>query len=194
MLEREYWCTHGAELRNWGTLQKGIDIWSFIQTSTIKHEGYLLYSALDGFSRVNKELGRDIGDRILKQVWDNLLETVPKGAFAIRKSGDTFLLLMNVPESVLKQFVLKHIQPFYVSEFGFLYRSVGCVRIYPAPNSVDDWLQISMESDIALSEAKNRGGNLTVFNDKTDGFKILACGPEASRKAVTDFERSKYCG
>ena len=51
---------------------------------------------LDGFKRINDELGHDRGDELLKAVGQVLAGTVRKGDFVARLSGDEFAVIMDL--------------------------------------------------------------------------------------------------
>lgn len=54
----------------------------------------LLYLDLDGFKRVNDQLGHAAGDDVLRQVAEALRDTLPEGATAARLGGDEFAAIL----------------------------------------------------------------------------------------------------
>ena len=54
----------------------------------------VLVTDVDGFKKVNDQLGHAAGDRVLKQVAAGLAETCRKGDFVARMGGDEFVLLL----------------------------------------------------------------------------------------------------
>ena len=57
--------------------------------------GCLLVLDLDGFGWINETLGTAEGDRILREVAERLLHTVPPGATVARIDGDQFLIVSS---------------------------------------------------------------------------------------------------
>ena len=118
----------------------------------------LLYVDLDHFKRVNENLGRSVGDQVLRLTARRLEEVLRSQEIVSRPGGDEFLILapvlsggdalFDVATRVLSVFAL----PFNVeSKAVQLQATIGLAL---APDDAADAETLLQRADIALSEAK----------------------------------------
>ena len=121
------------------------------------------YLDLDGFKRVNDEMGHNAGDELLKVVAERLVESMRDSDTISRFGGDEFVVLIeNMPERSHSQIVGKKIvdvikQPIVIDGFqADVSASVG-IALYPdGGQSADDLIK---NADSAMYLAKNGGKN-----------------------------------
>ncbi|WP_175988351.1 EAL domain-containing protein [Bacillus sp. Marseille-Q1617] len=132
-----------------------------------RRELAVLFMDIDRFKIINDTLGHRAGDLIIKELAQRLGETLPKGAYLGRFSGDKFTVLLskNVNEeniSSLTETILNVIrEPFsYEGKEFYMTVSIG-VGIYPRDGEKSS--EVLRNADAALNYAKSRGGNNTVY-------------------------------
>lgn len=129
----------------------------------------VLFCDLDGFKRVNDDLGHDVGDVILRAVAERLRRTVRDDDLVCRWGGDEFLVICTNPDSaadLAARLIGRVNEPVAVGEATLqIGMSVG-VTVAPMSSVIDDLLRAS---DHALRAAKGRGRNrLVVAGDGED--------------------------
>jgi diguanylate cyclase (GGDEF)-like protein/PAS domain S-box-containing protein len=132
-----------------------------------KRELAVLFLDMDRFKMINDTLGHWAGDLIIKELSQRIQSTLPKGAYLGRFSGDTFTVLLtkDVNESTISditQAILKTIQaPFtYQGKEFYISVSIG-VGIFPRDG--EESTDLLRNADSALTWAKSKGGNNTVY-------------------------------
>ncbi|MEL3973036.1 EAL domain-containing protein [Rossellomorea oryzaecorticis] len=132
-----------------------------------KRELAVLFMDIDRFKIINDTLGHRAGDLIIKELAQRLGETLPRGAYLGRFSGDKFTVLLskNVNEesiTTLTDAILKAIRApfFYKGKEFYMTVSIG-VGIYPRDGEKTS--EVLRNADAALNQAKSRGGNNTVY-------------------------------
>ncbi len=128
----------------------------------------VLFIDLDGFKKVNDTYGHDIGDQLLQQVAQRLLDCVRSSDTVVRFGGDEFVLLLTClshenEASYVADKVLRAIQ----KEFGLAETSIfiGCsigIAMYPADG--DNTLELLKVADTLMYEVKAAGKNHYIFN------------------------------
>ncbi len=128
--------------------------------------------ALDGFARVDDWLGREVGDELLRQVAERLLDTTSESDLVGRGSGDEFLaVLTGRPRGSsalgLADRMLQAIrEPFHVHGYELtLSASVGIARY---PEDAEDGVSLLRYAGIALHRAKRsrRRGQIECFTEE----------------------------
>ena len=135
-------------------------------TSSPSWTGFALFD-LDGFKAINDSLGYAIGDDVLRQVADRLGRTCRHGDHLVRLGGDEFVLVLpglvsaDEAERAASRFLQVLSRPFTVGGDQERVRiSVGVT----ATDEVERLELLNVEADVAMDEAKRRGGNtLVVF-------------------------------
>ncbi len=123
----------------------------------------IMFIDLDRFKNVNDTLGHHVGDELLKQVANALLQRLREGDTLARLGGDEFIVLLEnidgqygasqVAEKLMSMFE----QPFLVSDYElFVTASVG-ISLYP--NDASDLNMLIRNADVAMYQAKAKGRN-----------------------------------
>lgn len=141
-----------------------------------KRRGAVLLLDLDNFKGINDTLGHIYGDRVLKQIADDLLQFKNDSVLLTRFGGDEFLILLiddNI--SHINQLVQKIYEQFNNNKILiddneiYISFSIG-VTLYPQDS--DDVSQLIMNADLAMYEAKMLGKNNVVYYHQTMLDKI----------------------
>ncbi|MGR9044600.1 MAG: putative bifunctional diguanylate cyclase/phosphodiesterase [Gammaproteobacteria bacterium] len=141
-----------------------------------KRYGALLFIDLDNFKKLNDTLGHDMGDLLLKQAAQRLLDCVRQGDTAARLGGDEFVVMLEdlsenpetsaahveiVGNKILT--VLNELYPLAGQDFRCS-ASIGATLFYDHVTTKEDLLK---HVDIAMYEAKREGRNTLCFFDKS---------------------------
>ncbi|MCC6594357.1 MAG: EAL domain-containing protein [Xanthomonadales bacterium] len=138
-----------------------------LATALAGNEGHpgpaLLYVDLDRFKVVNDLLGHSAGDRLLVAAARRLSGVLPSSVQVARFSGDEFLVLM--PEASGDEAVQQVVEMIR-SAFGEAFRHSGedfvitpSIGIARYPGDGLNAQQLLNHADVAMYEAKRRGGN-----------------------------------
>ncbi|MBK1620365.1 hypothetical protein CKO42_18355 [Lamprobacter modestohalophilus] len=138
------------------------------------HHGALLFIDLDHFKDLNDSLGHDMGDNLLQQVAERLMQNVRARDTVARLGGDEFVVVLEglsdeadqaaqqtrtvaekVQQALTEPYQLGE-KPHHVSP------SIGATLIEPADASVDELLK---RADLAMYQAKDAGRNTFRFFD-----------------------------
>jgi diguanylate cyclase (GGDEF)-like protein/PAS domain S-box-containing protein len=127
----------------------------------------VLFMDIDRLKIINDTLGHRAGDLIIKELAKRLLDTLPKGAYLGRFSGDKFTVLLskNVNEesiSAITEALLETIrEPFsHKGKEFYMTVSIG-VGIFPRDGVKTS--EVLRHADAALNYAKSGGGNNTAY-------------------------------
>lgn len=122
----------------------------------------LLFLDLDGFKRVNDELGHGAGDVLLQQVAGRLSACIRAGDTACRYGGDEFVIMLpevdglesaaTVAEKIRSQLSA----PYLVDGGTFTVTASIGTAVYPVDGQ--DYDALMQQSDIRMYRAKARGG------------------------------------
>jgi len=131
--------------------------------------GCLLLVDLDGFGWINESFGYAEGDRILVEVAQRLLRSVPPGATVARIDGDQFLVV-SASTSLSGSLDLAGVvfsalaRPMHIAGTRVVTVSIGAAGL--AGQDVDDVLT---RAQAALAVAKEQGGQQVVVDGPTMG-------------------------
>ncbi|MGM8214991.1 putative bifunctional diguanylate cyclase/phosphodiesterase [Bacillaceae bacterium W0354] len=142
---------------------------------------------IDRFKAINDTFGHSIGDYILKETGSRLKKCIQDDALLCRHGGDEFVIVFHNIEQKediidIANRIIKHFsEPFYFEdEMIFVTLSVGIsmVRLEHIEREcenekrslIEDLLK---ESDIAMYDVKNRGGNDFLINNKLHSQKVV---------------------
>lgn len=123
----------------------------------------LMYLDLDRFKEVNDSLGHDVGDMLLKEAGQRLVNVVRTTDTVARIGGDEFTILLSHIDSSgsierLAQSIMDSLsEPFHLKdEVIYISTSIG-ISIYPVDGEEVDILL--KNADQAMYEAKSQGRN-----------------------------------
>jgi diguanylate cyclase (GGDEF)-like protein/PAS domain S-box-containing protein len=136
----------------------------YIQQKGADAQFAILFIDLDNFKNINDTFGHDQGDEVIRQIAKHLQETLPKGNFLCRRSGDEFIAVLDIDEPIVDfQAKLKLVfKPavFTVSHMGTVQVSStfsAGAALFPAHSpSIKELL---IYADTALLSAKESGRN-----------------------------------
>lgn len=124
----------------------------------------LMIMDMDHFKSVNDTYGHDVGDSILKQLANLIIQTSRSSELAARFGGEEFVILM--PETDAQSAVgaanrireLVETTPFKINDKDTIQKtiSIGVASLHPDGDSADSLLK---RADEALYEAKHGGRN-----------------------------------
>lgn len=129
----------------------------------------LMFLDLDGFKKVNDELGHDVGDMLLKSVATRLQECVRQSDTVARLGGDEFTVILNIrgpqdAEIVAKKIIDALGTPFDLSgQEVRVTTSIG-ICLYPADGATVS--ELIRKADTAMYNAKNGGKNQFKFYEE----------------------------
>lgn len=122
----------------------------------------LLYMDLDRFKPINDTLGHEIGDAVLKQCAQRLIDCGLESEQVARIDGDEFTVLLPHQdqadvEALCQRMIQSIKQPFNISGHELLLGTSIGISLYP--DSAKDARTMISQSDIAMHQAKRMGGN-----------------------------------
>lgn len=135
---------------------------------------------IDDFKPINDVFGHEVGDALLKQVSDRLLQLGGRTEFVARLGSDEFGLLLGgvdeyPPDHIATEIAAMFAEPFLEGERPFRL-SAGCGVALLRPGASEASVAM-MQADIALHSAKRRGrGEFALFHP----------GDEEARKRKSD--------
>ena len=136
------------------------------------------YLDLDGFKPINDEYGHDVGDKILIEIANRLLNTVREGDTVSRIGGDEFILILSDLEGVEQcRLILDRVlhavaQPIAIDDQVVeVYASIG-VTLYPEDDADADILL--RHADQAMYLAKDSGKNGYHLFDPVESRQVRA--------------------
>ena len=137
----------------------------------LQHHFALLIVDLDGFKKINDQLGHIYGDQVLRMVADRLAKLVSRHCYAYRIGGDEFAFILDEPPELLQskaealaQKVLTLCQQPYtlLNKHYTVTASIG-IAAYPIDASEIEIL--CSNADMAMYRAKYAGKNSFSFYD-----------------------------
>lgn len=137
----------------------------------------LLFLDIDNFKLINDSLGHDIGDQLLQQVANRLLDVIREGDIVCRLGGDEFAIIVHDIETetslaVLAQRILDNLRvPITLAKTQhFISCSIG-ISTYPScAQNAEDMLK---HADLAMYHVKRMGRNGFHFFTETLQEKVM---------------------
>jgi diguanylate cyclase (GGDEF)-like protein/PAS domain S-box-containing protein len=146
-------------------------------------EGALLLIDLDHFKTLNETLGHETGDLLLQQVAQRLNTCVREGDTVARLGADEFMVLLedlgkNTPEAATRARLVGEkirklfTEPYVLGEYScHITPSIGLSLFSDGQPGIDELLK---RTDLAMSQAKDSGGNTVRFFDPQMQAAVLA--------------------
>lgn len=136
---------------------------ALIQTSRKHNKLAVLFIDLDHFKTINDSLGHEIGDLLLKEVTERLLDCVRNEDTVARQGGDEFFIVLNSIKETLdagkvaQKILVSLTRPYNVNKNELhIEGSIG-IAVYPDHGSTAEALL--KNSDAAMYFAKETGRN-----------------------------------
>ncbi len=133
------------------------------------HTVGLLFLDLDRFKSINDTLGHSTGDKLLIQVAREIESAIYETDMAARLGGDEFVcILRELPNAdaaaiTARKIIDKIARPFQIAQHKlYVSPSIG-ISVYPQDGGTVT--ELMQHADIAMYQAKARGGNEFVFFD-----------------------------
>ncbi|MDV6315525.1 EAL domain-containing protein [Idiomarina sp. HP20-50] len=127
----------------------------------------LLLFDLDDFKKINDSLGHEIGDELLCQVAERLMDIGRRQDTLYRLGGDEFGLLIedsvdiNLIGDLGNQINLKVSEPYFIQQQEIVIGSSIGIVLYPHDGQTSQ--ELLQKADMAMYHAKQRGGNCYQF-------------------------------
>jgi len=135
----------------------------------------LILLDLDNFKNVNRTLGHDIGDALLRAIAERLQACVRRSDTLTRIRGNGFCFIMmgageSTIELITKKIFIAVRRPFYIA--GHNLHVSACLGISIYPQHTDNALDLYRQAEIAMYRAKSLGTNQWVlYCDKLDAVE-----------------------
>lgn len=140
-----------------------------------------IFIDLDGFKRVNDELGHHTGDRLLRDVGRRLRSALRDDDIVIRYGGDEFIVIASTPDDSAARDLAERLrrnlaEPFDYLPAGFPVGASLGIALPPAdgPVSID---QLVRAADQAMYRSKAAGGGRIVLHTDTTSVPVTVLGP-----------------
>lgn len=131
----------------------------------------ILFCDLDSFKDVNDSLGHPVGDELLQQAAERILNVICNDGILARLGGDEFTVLLEGRSSIREiENVAQHIlrafrQSFFID--GFEIFSTVSIGISLFPEHGRDVISLVQHADVAMFDAKECGKNqLRFYHDE----------------------------
>lgn len=127
----------------------------------------LLLFDLDDFKKINDSLGHEVGDQLLCQVAERLMDIGRRQDTLYRLGGDEFGLLIedsvdiNLIGDLANQINLKVAEPYFIEQQEIVIGSSIGIVLYPHDGRTSQ--ELLQKADMAMYHAKQRGGNCYQF-------------------------------
>jgi diguanylate cyclase (GGDEF)-like protein len=130
----------------------------------------LLFIDLDGFKKVNDVHGHKVGDQLLKQVADRLVDGMRQSDMIGRFGGDEFVLLStDCPDQdsavrIATKLIATLCEPFQIGNIQVMVGASVGISIFP--DQATDVEPLIALADSAMYLAKRDGGNAYRFAER----------------------------
>ncbi|MBK9522296.1 MAG: EAL domain-containing protein [Rhodocyclaceae bacterium] len=143
-------------------------------TTRDKTSGALIFIDLDNFKNLNDSQGHDVGDQLLQQVAQRLLDSVREVDTVARIGGDEFVVMLQgletegqlataQVEQVAKKILVNLNRPYFLGALEHHSTpSIGVALFGDNDQTVDELLK---QADLAMYESKSAGRNTMRFFD-----------------------------
>ncbi len=136
----------------------------------------ILFLDIDRFKAINDSLGHGIGDKLIQEIANRMLQTLRSEDTISRHGGDEFVVVLkhmeNSDEAVfVAQKLIEHMTNIFEIDSHKIHigASIG-ISIYP--NDGDSAVELVRNADTAMFTAKKNGGNRLQFYDESMSNKL----------------------
>jgi len=122
----------------------------------------LMFLDLDRFKLINESLGPTIGDRVVKELAERLVNYMRPEDTVCRQGGDEFILLLPNTDAEGAAHVAKKLLDIVAQPFNFNGQKIvltASIGIAAYPQDGENFEQLSQSADAALYRAKYEGRN-----------------------------------
>ena len=122
---------------------------------------------LDRFKEVNDSLGHTWGDQLLVLVGRRLKVEAPEGALVARVGADEFAVVSRVPDLAAAGALARSLRAAVSTSYplaGLTIDAAATVGVAISPDHGEDGASLMRRVDVALSNAKNVGRHVTVYD------------------------------
>ncbi len=135
--------------------------------------------SLNDFKRINKTLGYEVGDQVLRQVARNMVQALRENDTVARFDGDVFAVVADISERSQAEIIARKVQdavgrPIDVAESPVTVSAAIGAAIFPEQGNE---LSVLIEhADHAVTKARQAGGHTIIFSEEgaTVGVDRLA--------------------
>ena len=135
--------------------------------------------SLNDFKRINKSLGYEVGDQVLRQVAENIVASLRETDTVARFDGDIFAVVADISERSQAEIIARKVQdavghPIDVADSPLSVSAAIGAAIFPEQGNE---LSVLIEhADHAVTKARQAGGHAIVFSEEgaTVGVDRLA--------------------
>ena len=152
-----------------------------IQARRNQNRVAVLFMDLDNFKTINDSLGHDVGDLLLKAVAQRLVASLRATDTVARHGGDEFIAILpglldvEAAETMTQKLLANIIAPYQIQgQALYIGVSIG-VAIFP--DDGEDPSTLLKNSDIAMYQAKERGGNTRQFFSRDMNQRVVGKQP-----------------
>jgi diguanylate cyclase (GGDEF)-like protein/PAS domain S-box-containing protein len=143
----------------------------------------VLFIDIDQFKKINDTRGHTIGDQLLQQVAQRLINCVRKEDIVARLGGDEFTVILPTKSKtkvaqVAERIVAEIRNPYYIGDSEFYLRTSIGISLYPTDGENIETL--IKNSDIAMYRSKELGG---------DNFEFFTSSLNRSLEEKVNLER-----
>lgn len=138
-----------------------------------------LLASLNDFKRINKNLGYEIGDDVLRLVAQNIVKGLRDADAVARFDGDIFAVVADINEKSEANIIARKVQdslaqPIDVAESPLTVSAAIGAAIFP--NQGEDMAVLIKHADNAVTKARAAGNNNIVFSeeDASSGMDRMA--------------------
>ena len=131
----------------------------------------IFYIDIDGFKKINDEIGHFAGDVILKTLSGRLKKSIRESDTVARIGGDEFLILLqnitskNDLSIIIERIFKSNKEPITINGINILIKISLGISIYP--NDSDDINELIKKADKAMYKSKNMKPNNFMYYDNT---------------------------
>jgi diguanylate cyclase (GGDEF)-like protein len=165
------------------------------EAAGLGRQAAILFMDLDRFKYVNDSLGHTVGDQLIQQVSNRLLEVTARwNTVVARQGGDEFTILISgfeIPElQEMTQAILNEIAlPFTLGSYTIQTSTSIGLALYPQDGS--DKMELMKNADAAMYKAKSLGGGRCHFYTN-DLNRMISRKMDMERSLRKALERDEF--